>query len=78
MFTVARNSKSSIYEVHSDGCAHLNRPFMEVCVTGLQGESGEAVARQSANENEGCAYTTGPCVKARKSRAAAEVFWGEF
>lgn len=74
MFTVARNSKTSVYEVHKDGCAHLNFPFMEVMVTGVVGESGNAVAKQSSEENEGCGYTTGPCVQ----RGKRPTYWGEW
>lgn len=64
-FTVARNAKTSLYEIHKEGCAHTNFGFMEATGT-VEAESGNEAAQREAERNDGCAYTTGPCVQRGK------------
>lgn len=61
-FTIARNARTSLYELHKDGCAHTIARHMEVCGN-VEGTDGDTVAAYEADHNDGCAYTTGPCVK---------------
>lgn len=72
-FAVARNERTSLYEVHKAGCAHLNLPHMDVMVGSVEASDGVTLAENSAYENEGCGYTTGPCVQ----RGKRETFWSD-
>ena len=71
-FTIARNNRTSLYEVHKAGCAHTRLGHMDFR-TDVEGTDGDTIARESAERNEGWGYTTGPCVK----RGPRATYWGE-
>lgn len=65
-FTVVRNDKTSYYEVHKFGCSHTKAPHMDVMESPSSDLSGDDLAKKRADQNHGCAFTTGPCVKRGK------------
>jgi hypothetical protein len=72
-FTVARNDKTSFYEVHRQGCFHLKAKHMEVMSGTYEAETGQAVAVQGETGNEGCFYRLGPCAKVGAVNEAARL-----
>jgi hypothetical protein len=61
-FTVARNSRTSLYEVHTAGCAHLISKHLEVGGTFDAENAAEFAAAYEAG-NDGILTTLGPCAK---------------
>jgi hypothetical protein len=64
-WTIARNERTSLYEIHADGCRHTTMSrHLDVMVTGYyDGLTGrEAKARYEA-DNEGCLAKLGPCAR---------------
>lgn len=61
-WTIARNDKTTYYEVHADGCKHLIARHMEIMSTGLTGTSRE-VAAEFERGNDYCLAKLGPCAK---------------
>jgi hypothetical protein len=61
IWTVARNDKTSFYEVHKAGCAHLNARHMEP--SGQYAGQPGAVADAFQAGNDGCLTRLGPCAR---------------
>lgn len=62
-FAIARNARTSLYEVHADGCRHLIARHLEMMTTGNAGETGQEVADEFEARNDGCFATLGPCAR---------------
>jgi len=62
-YTVAFNGKTTMYEVHADGCKHLMARHLDVCSMGYIGPDGAWVKNAFEAQNEGCLAKLGPCAK---------------
>lgn len=61
-WTIARDTRTSDYAIHRDGCRHLIARHLEVHVTGRTGTAQEVADRFEAG-NEGCWAVLGPCAR---------------
>lgn len=59
-FQLARNAKTSLYEVHAHGCTHLT--FLDDAHD-IDGTNGPEAAQTYADQNDGLIIKLGPCVK---------------
>jgi hypothetical protein len=62
-FEIARNTRTTLYEVHVSGCAHLISKNLERSGRTVTGSSGAEVAARFEANNEGCLTKLGPCAK---------------
>lgn len=62
-YLVARNQKTSLYEVHAQGCKHLMAAHLESHNVAYVAPDGEWVKRTFEAQNEGCFAKLGPCAK---------------
>lgn len=60
-FKIARNNRTTLYEVHASGCKHTASARFDYFVM-KRGETGAEVAAKFEEENEGCATKLGPCI----------------
>ncbi len=65
-YRIARNSKTTLYEVHADGCKHLIAPHFDNVSSPVAGTSGQTVAADFEARNDDCYAKIGPCAKAAK------------
>src|SRR3954452_21705818 len=65
-FTVARNERTSLYEVHLAGCRHLIAAHLDVMAGEYEAATGAAVKAEFDADNEDCVAKLGPCAKAPK------------
>lgn len=76
-FMVLRNERTSFYEVHVEGCAHKMARHQERMSGSYEAETGQQVAVEFEEGNEGCLAVLGPCAKAgavnEKARRAASL-----
>ena len=61
-FTFARNAKTTLYEVHVTGCAHLISKHLEACFA-REARSATEAAAEFESRNDGCYTKLGPCAK---------------
>lgn len=64
--TVARNDKTSLYEVHVTGCFHLQAPHMEPMYSSTDFAHPAELVADFENGNEGCYAKLGPCARKLK------------
>jgi hypothetical protein len=70
-FTIARNAKTGLYEIHATGCAHLiSKKFDSTSTTTAASGADAAAAFEAANED--CYTKLGPCAKAARVDAPVE------
>jgi hypothetical protein len=62
-WTIARNDKTSFYEVHAAGCKHLIASYIEPMGPAYDGNPADIAADFNAS-NDGCIALLGPCAKA--------------
>ena len=63
-YSITRNTKTTLYEIHKIGCRHLALNHQEVMVEDEPFEgTGEELAANFTEENEGCTSKTAPCVR---------------
>lgn len=65
-FVVARNERTSLYEVHAAGCAHLTMSKHLAHGFTTEGGSATEVAAEFESQNDGCLTKVSPCAKALK------------
>ena len=59
-FSVARNAKTTLYEVHKDGCAHLKLGKFDF-VSKTSAATANAAASEFEANNDGCFSKLAPC-----------------
>ena len=80
-FVAARNDRSGLYEVHAQECFHLRSPSLDVCPGTYEAPTGQQVAIEFEQANEGCLAALGPCAKAgavnekARRKASLEGLW---
>lgn len=62
-FTIARNEKTTLYEVHAKGCKHIAMSWHLDPMTDKEAATGAEAAATYESENEGCLTKLGPCAK---------------
>lgn len=81
-FMILRNDRTSLYEVHVEGCAHKIARHMEQMHGSYEAPTGQQVAIDFEKGNEGCLAALGPCAKAgavnEKARRAASLLTLDF
>lgn len=66
IWTIAMNDKTTMYEVHAEGCKHLMSKHL-LTMTSEEASSGAEAAEIYEASNEGCLTVLGPCAKGGKS-----------
>ena len=61
--TVARNERTSLYEVHREQCAHLISKHLHRCFSRTTDQSAAEFAAEFEAGNDDCLTKLGPCVK---------------
>jgi hypothetical protein len=61
-WTIARNEKTSLYEIHAAGCKHLIAKHLEV-MSDYEAATGAALKETFEARNEDCFAKLGPCAK---------------
>lgn len=64
-YRIGYNSRTSLYEVHVEGCSHPTRS-LEYSYP-AEAESGTAAAATFEARNEGCLTKLAPCAKAARA-----------
>lgn len=62
-YLVARNEKTTLYEVHAQGCKHLIAAHLDQHHMAYIGRDGAWVKQTFEAQNEGCLAKLGPCAK---------------
>lgn len=68
-FEIARNTRSTLYEVHAEGCQHLIASHLEKMST-VEAETGADAAAGFEARNDGVETKLGPCAKDARPDAA--------
>jgi hypothetical protein len=63
-YAIAPNDRTTLYEVHRPGCAHLNRTDKYPFFTMWAGGTAADAAANFETANEGCFTKIAPCAKA--------------
>lgn len=63
-YVIARNERTTLYEIHVAGCKHLISRHLEQCarVEGVDMSAAD-LAAEFERENEDCLTKLGPCAK---------------
>lgn len=61
-WAIAVNQKTSLYEVHAEGCKHLISSHLQVC-SESHAETGKAAGAEFEAGNDYCFTKLGPCAK---------------
>lgn len=63
-FTITRNEKTSLYEVHTAGCKHLTMSKHLTPGATVEAATGAEAAATFESRNDDCYTKLGPCAKA--------------
>lgn len=63
-YSITCNERTTFYEVHKPGCAHLNRTDKYLFSTPTEAESAQVAAADFEARNEGCLTKIASCAKA--------------
>ncbi len=64
---VGQNSRTSLYEVHAEGCMHSIHPAFAHGFATVEADTAEAAAKDFEANNDGVLTKLGPCTKRRKT-----------
>lgn len=61
-YAMARNDRTTLYELHAPGCRHLGQRHME-WMADLSGDSAAATATSFEDSNEDCVVVVANCAR---------------
>lgn len=63
-FTIVRNQRTTLYDVHAAGCKHLMAGHLDQGFT-VQAPSGAAAGQAFQDRNDDCYTNLAPCAKGK-------------